>query len=146
MAGGYKKIHKHPKVNTNGLDKNKGNINRKGQPRKLISDTIKKMEQDGIKETTVQEIKSVYLRLINHSKEDLQKVIDDKTQPALTCIVAENIISGKGFKLIDKMLDRAIGKATQSMDVTTGGDKINQNNLDKLTTQELKELLNGEEG
>ena len=144
MPGGYKNIK--PSDNTNGLQKNKKNINRKGRPRKLISDTIKKMEQDGIKETTVQEIKSVYLRLINHSKEDLQKVIDDKTQPALTCIVAENIISGKGFEVIDKMLDRAIGKATQSMDVTTGGDKINQNNLDKLTTQELKELLNSEEG
>ena len=54
-------------------------------------------------------------------------------------------MSGKGFEVIDKMLDRAIGKATQSMDVTTGGDKINQNNLDKLSTQELKDLLNGEE-
>ena len=144
MPGGYKNIK--PSDNTNGLQKNKKNINRKGRPRKLISDTIKKMEQDGIKETTVQEIKSVYLRLINHSKEDLQKVIDDKNQPALNCIVAQNIMSGKGFEVIDKMLDRAIGKATQSMDVTTGGDKINQNNLDKLTTQELKELLNGDKG
>jgi hypothetical protein len=143
MPGGYKNIK--PSDNTNGLQKNKKNINRKGRPRKLISDTIKKMEQDGIKETTVQEIKSVYLRLINHSKEDLQKVIDDKNQPALNCIVAQNIMSGKGFEVIDKMLDRAIGKATQSMDVTTGGDKINQNNLDKLSTQELKDLLNGEE-
>ena len=144
MPGGYKNIK--PSDNTNGLQKNKKNINRKGRPRKLISDTIKKMEQDGIKETTVQEIKSVYLRLINHSKEDLQKVIDDKNQPALNCIVAQNIMSGKGFEVIDKMLDRAIGKATQSMDVTTGGDKINQNNLYKLTTQELKELLNGDKG
>jgi len=144
MPGGYKNIK--PSDNTNGLQKNKKNINRKGRPRKLISDTIKKMEQDGIKETTVQEIKSVYLRLINHSKEDLQKVIDDKNQPALNCIVAQNIMSGKGFEVIDKMLDRAIGKATRSMDVTTGGDKINQNNLDKLTTQELKELLNGDKG
>lgn len=139
MPGGHKNIK--PSDNTNGFQKNKQNINRKGRPRKLISDTIKKMEEDGIKETTVQEIKSVYLRLINHSKEELQEVIDDPNQPALNGIVAQNILSGKGFEVIDKMLDRAIGKATQSMDVTTGGDKIN-NNLDKLSTQELKDLLN----
>jgi hypothetical protein len=136
--GGYKNIK--PEDNPKPFKKGQsGNPN--GRPRKLISDTIKNMEKKGIKETTVQEIKSVYLRLINHSKDELQEVIDDTNQPALNGIVAQNILSGKGFEVIDKMLDRAIGKATQSMDVTTGGDKIN-NSLDKLSTQELKDLLN----
>lgn len=37
-------------------------------------------------------------------------------------------------------------KLNQSyVDHTSKGDKINQNNLDKLTTQELKELLNGDQ-
>jgi UTP-glucose-1-phosphate uridylyltransferase len=109
-----------------GFDANPQNINRNGRPRKLISDVNIEMEKAGIVETSSQEIKSCYLRLINLSIEELQEKIEDNKQPVLVRVVGKNILSGKGFEIIDKMLDRSIGKAEQKTDITTGGEKIQQ--------------------
>ncbi len=100
-----------------GFDKNPQNINKKGrEPIKLISSVIKELEKIGIKSTNKTEIREVYLMLLNLSIKDLHKISDDKTQPALVYIVAKQIISGRGYEIIEKMLDRAIGKAEQQID------------------------------
>lgn len=52
---------------------------------------------------------------------DLQKISNDNAEPALVRIVAKAILSGKGFEVIEKMLDRTIQKATQPIDVQGGG-------------------------
>lgn len=92
-----------------------GNPN--GRPRKLISHTIKKMEEDGITETSTQEIKSCYLRLINMTIPELEKQVKDANQSALIRIVGKGILSGKGFDIIERMLDRTLGKAQQNVQV-----------------------------
>jgi hypothetical protein len=99
-----------------------GNPN--GRPRKLISEAIKEMEQMGIKETTTEEIKSCYLRLINASLPELTAKVKDEKQSALVRIVGKAILSGKGFEIIERMLDRTLGKATQPVDHTTKGEAI----------------------
>lgn len=40
-------IHKHPKANTNGFDKNPQNINRSGHNRSILSSIKKRLYQDG---------------------------------------------------------------------------------------------------
>jgi hypothetical protein len=42
----------------------------------------------------------------------------------LVSIITKAILSDKGFEIIEKMLDRAIGKAGGNIDITTNGEKI----------------------
>lgn len=100
-------------------------INRKGRPRKLISDVIKKLDSEGVKETSAEEIKSMYLRLMNFEISEIETIVKDNSSPALIRIVGKSILSGKGFDVIEAMIDRAVGKALEKIDHTTKGEKIN---------------------
>jgi hypothetical protein len=100
-----------------------GNPN--GRPRKTISSVNKELEERGVTVTSTNDIKDCFLRLINLSTDELESICDDDKQPAMIVIVAEAILSGKGFDVIEKILDRAIGKAEQKTDITTAGEKLN---------------------
>lgn len=93
-----------------GFDKNPDNINRDGRPRKLVSDVIKELDAQGIKPVTKQEIQDVYMRLINLEVPDLETKVKDSKQPALVRIVGKAILSVKGYEVVERMLDRSIGK------------------------------------
>lgn len=92
-------------------------INKKGRPRKLISNVIKELDEQGVEETTAEEIKSMYLRLMNFEIEELDNLVKNKKSPALLRIVGESILSGKGFDVIEKMLDRSVGMPTQKQKI-----------------------------
>ena len=113
------------KDNVNGFQKNPQNINRNGRPRKMISDVIAELEKQGIKAATKPDIQDIYMRLINIEIPELEQIVKDPKQPVLVRIVGKNILSGKGFDIIEKMLDRSIGKAEQKTDITTGGVALN---------------------
>ena len=127
-----------------GFDKLPNNINKNGRPRKTINSVNKELEEQGIKPATANEIKDIYLRLINMEMAELKKLVEDLKQPALIRIVGKKILSDKGFDIIDIMLDRAIGKAQQAVDVTTNGKELTQSpyDLSKLSVKALKELQN----
>ena len=113
------------KDNVNGFQKNPQNINRNGRPRKMIADVIAELEKQGIKAATKPDIQDIYMRLINIEIPELEQIVKDTAQPVLVRIVGKNILSGKGFDIIEKMLDRSIGKAEQKTDITTGGGALN---------------------
>lgn len=120
------------KDNVNGFQKNPQNINRKGRPRKMIADVIAELEKQGIKAATKPDIQDIYMRLINIDIPELEKIVKDAEQPVLVRIVGKNILSGKGFDIIEKMLDRSIGKAEQKTDITTGGAPLNIDPFEKI--------------
>ena len=96
--------------------------NPNGRPRKTINSVNKELEEQGIKPTTANEIKDIYLRLINMEMADLKVMVENQKQPALIRIIGKKILSDKGFDIIDKMLDRAIGRPTQSIDLGVNDD------------------------
>ena len=98
--------------------------NPNGRPRKLVSDVIKELENQGIKPVTKQEIQDVYMRLINLEIPDLEVKVKDSKQPALVRIVGKAILSGKGYEVVERMLDRSIGKPDAKTDITTNGKDI----------------------
>ena len=100
-----------------GFDKLPNNINKNGRPRKTINSVNKELEEQGIKPATANEIKDIYLRLINMEMAELKKLVEDLKQPALIRIVGKKILSDKGFDIIEKMLDRSLGKPNQSIDL-----------------------------
>lgn len=135
---GHKNIQNSPKANSNGFAKNPQNINKKGN-RKLVSCVIDQLENDGVSETTMQEIKSIYLRLVNLTIAELEEITQNEDKPSLVRIVAKNILSGKGFEIIERMFDRALGKAIQTNDITTNGESLNLSPEDrKRRIAELK--------
>ena len=119
-----------------GFDKNPQNINRNGRPRKLITDVIAQLEEQGIKPATKPDIQDIYMRLINVEIPELEQIVKDSTQPVLVRIVGKSILSGEGFDIIEKMLDRSIGKAMNSIDLNANVQNTN------LTREEFLANLN----
>ena len=119
-----------------GFDKNPQNINRNGRPRKLISDVIAQLEEQGIKPATKPDIQDVYMRLMNVEIPELEQIVKDSTQPVLVRIVGKSVLSGKGFDIIEKMLDRSIGKVPNSIDLNANVQSTN------LTREEFLANLN----
>jgi 2-phosphoglycerate kinase len=114
-------------------------LNPNGRPRKLVSDVIKELENQGVKPVTKQEIQDVYMRLINLEMPDLEAKVKDSKQPALVRIVGKAILSGKGYEVIERMLDRSIGKPDTKTDITTNNKDINTNIT--LTDEQLKYVI-----
>ncbi len=96
----------------------KGEVrNPKGGPRKTINVINSELEAEGYTEASKQDILSCYLRLINTTIPQIEDMVKDKTQPALIRVVGKAILSGKGFDVIDKMLDRGIGRAPENINM-----------------------------
>ena len=112
---GDRKIHKHPKANTAGFAQNPENINRKGRPRKMVSGVIIELKNKGVEKVSQSDVKDVFLMLINLETNEIKEIINDEKQPAIIRIVGREMLSGKGFDIIEKMLDRAIGKADENV-------------------------------
>jgi len=139
---GRKDIYKDAK----GFDKNPQNINRTGLNRKLISSVNVNLENLGYKEATKNDIISCYLRLIQLTIPELESMVKDNSQPALVRIVGKEILSGKGFDVIEKILDRGIGKPTQNVEMKQIQDKdMTPEETRDFVISTLKELKKSDE-
>lgn len=98
--------------------------NPKGQPKKSIRSVVDDMKAEGYSVPTANDIVDMYKATMNLPEEALKARINDKSQPMLVRIVAKNILGGKGFDIAERMLDRSIGRASQTMDITSGGEKL----------------------
>jgi hypothetical protein len=116
-------VNKNPKIENLDPFKKGESGNPKGRPRKLISETIKELEAEGVQQTTTTEIKAVYLMLINLTIPELENRVKDQKQSALVRIVGKAILSGKGFEIIERMLDRTLGKPTQPIEADIKDDR-----------------------
>ena len=85
-----------------------------GRPPKLVGQTVKDLKAKGIEKVSKSDVEAIYLSLMNCSHEELKMMLADASQPILVSIVIKNILADKGFEIIEKMLDRAIGKAHQT--------------------------------
>ena len=93
-----------------------GNPN--GRPKKTIRIVNDELLAAGYKPSKPLEISDCYLTLINLPIKELEAKVKEVNQPALVRIVGKAILSGKGFDVLEKMLDRSIGKAVQQIDMT----------------------------
>jgi hypothetical protein len=115
MPGGNKKI--------TGKDgkpfvKKDPRINRRGRPRNTINIVNVELEKNGYIEATKQDIISCYLRLLNIPVSELKKMVNSPTKPALIIVVGRAIISGRGIDIIERILDRSIGKPSNSLELS----------------------------
>jgi hypothetical protein len=113
--------------NTKGFDKNPQNINRKGRPPKLIKQVNNELIKKGYKVPSRDEITEAMLLILQMQLVEVKELADEKTKsdyPFFYKLIAKEIIGRNGGTALEKLLDRAFGKATQQLDHTSGGDKI----------------------
>ena len=70
---------------------------------------------------------------------------DKKLYPSYYPVVAKRILSEDGSDFIEKILDRALGKATQNTDITTQGDKVTNQFIvaNEKQSEEVEKFIQG---
>jgi len=125
-----------------GFDKRPENINRKGQPPKIMSGVLKELTAAGYERVTMALVIEAYEILLGLPESKIKEIVTDSNQIMSLRIVGKAMLSTKGSEMLEKMLDRAHGKPKTSTELSTkDGEPISINNVHLLTTDEiLKEL------
>jgi hypothetical protein len=123
--------------------------NPKGAPPKAIAQINKELIKRGYKVPSKRDILDAGLLMLSMPVEEIDLIAmgkgDKKLFPSYYPVVAQRILSEDGSDFIEKILDRALGKATQNTDVTTKGEKIQSQFIvgSKDLSDEVKGFING---
>jgi hypothetical protein len=111
-----------------GFDNRPQNINKNGRPRKLISFINTELKEEGYTPATKDEVSEAYLTMLNLPFSKIKEISDGKNDnyPMLYKLVAKEMLGKRGQEMLEKLLDRAIGKSQQYIDHTTKGEAIRQ--------------------
>jgi hypothetical protein len=124
IINNQKTTKKQPKkmaVNGNKDAKGKGfkkgvSGNPNGRPRKTLSVISQELEGIGVTKTSNAEIQEVLLRMMNLTIPEVQDIAKDEAQSIFMRTIARHILnSTKGFDILEKILNRAIGTPTQQL-------------------------------
>lgn len=105
-----------------------------GRPKKFVSHILQEIKDAGYQPVTKSQIKDIYENMLSLPDNELTKLGTDKETPMIYRIIARNMMSPKGFDIIEKMLDRTQGKPTNKVEV-----EINE--LDQQIDERLKTVL-----
>ena len=101
-------------------------LNPNGRPRKLYSDHIKDMKDKGYSPPTRTEYFDMVGLLLAMTEEDLKAFAQDKDRPYwIRLIIIDMNSKNTRQKMMSDYRDWLFGRASQTMDVTSKGDKIN---------------------
>jgi hypothetical protein len=117
-----------------------GNPN--GRPVKTLTSVNRELHSLGYKSVTTSQIKDAYLMLVAMDEGALKEYVDNDEVPLLIRIIGKRLLAKDGgFEVIERLLDRALGKPQQKYDHTTKGEKITNNiDLTTLSDNELETL------
>ena len=101
-----------------GFDKNPNNINRKGRPRRLVSSIIQDLKEKGIVQVKAIDIVEAFEMLFNLESKEIAEIANNDKNPYFIRRVAKEMLSGKGFDIIERMIDRVHGKPKQATEIT----------------------------
>lgn len=96
--------------------------NPNGRPKKGIALVNEQLAKEWIHPATKADIECNYMAMLQLWQEKLTEMANDKGQPMLIRIIAKNMLWGKGFDIVEKMLDRGIGKSMQKEEVSMQWD------------------------
>lgn len=110
--------------------------NPKGRPKKFVSKVLDEIKKDG-ENVTRKMVTEIYQVLMSQTEEQLKTITGHKELPMMYRIIAKELLSKKGFDIIEKMLDRANGKPTQVQEVSGSMD----NNIEFVLPLPSEEML-----
>lgn len=103
----------------------KGDPGGPGRPPLLLSTIVNELRAQGYERATAGTVADAFETLLNVPEEVLAEMVKDKSKPMSLRIVGKAMLSAKGFEILQAMLDRAHGKAKQSMEQTiVDGNKL----------------------
>lgn len=112
-----------------------------GRPPKTLTAVNRELHALGYKAVTNSQIKDAYLLLVAMDDEAIRGYIEKDDTPVILRIIGRRLLAKDGFEVIEKLLDRALGRPQQKYDHTTKGEKITNNiDLTTLTDAELETL------
>ena len=114
-----------------------GNPN--GRPPKLLSAINAELKAKGYERVSPSQIVEAYELLFGLDEDRIKGYITDKETPMFLRIVAKQMLTPKGHEMIERMLDRAHGKAKQGFDVEhsgSGGIVIQYEDMSKPKTDD----------
>ena len=93
-----------------------GNPN--GRPKKLLSNVVAELKKEGYERVSATQVVEAFETLMNLPRAAIQKMVEDENQPMCLRIVGRAMLTAKGWEVLQAMMDRAHGKARQSLDVS----------------------------
>lgn len=110
--------------------------NPKGRPPKLLRHIIDELKEKGYEAVSPSQVTDGYQLLFNLPMKQIAHYVNDDASPMFLRIIAKAMVGGKGPEMLERMLDRANGKAKQSVDVQA----VVKNDID-LSHLSLEDLL-----
>ncbi len=95
-----------------------------GPPPRLLSTITAELKAKGYERATANQVADAFETLMNVPQDELAKMVKDEKAPMSLRIVGKAMLTAKGWEVLQAMLDRAHGKAKQSMDMTTDGKSL----------------------
>lgn len=151
-SSGKPKTNFGEKQNTNGFSKNPDNINKKGRPKKLIRMINSELTKEGYERATNEEIVDAILLILQLPITQVKEIAAVKQgdpeidkYPFYYKLIAKELLGNRGGDTLERLLDRAIGKSKESIDLTTKDKElptptINITNLSKDDIRLLREI------
>ena len=100
--------------------------NPKGQPKKILRRINEDLAKEGYEQASGTQVVEAYNILINLTEARIKAIISDIDSPMFLRIVAKEMLSKGGPEMIERMLDRAHGKAITKVAATNAaGEDVN---------------------
>jgi hypothetical protein len=119
--------------------------NPKGRPPLSVNNVCKELKKKGYRIPSRDDIIHIYLYTLVLDQAELTRIINDVSQPMVNRVIAKNVVSKKGFDVIERMLDRAIGRAASNVDITSNGKDIKPEPLQIQIIDSREQVENTEE-
>lgn len=118
MPSGRGKIQESEKHNTNGFDKNKQNINTKGQPRKSFSTINLELKEKGVEPLTKNQFIEAYTLIFNSTDKELKQIANDLNVPLVLRLIIKELSNTKTrSKALADYRDYMFGRAVQKSEI-----------------------------
>lgn len=92
------------------------------RPKKGIALVNDQLLKAGFPPAKKADIEANYMQMLQLPEEQLKKMMTAQEQPMIIRILAKNMLGGKWFDIIEKMLDRGIGKAKEHIQADVESD------------------------
>jgi hypothetical protein len=113
--------------------------NPKGRPKKMVSKILDQLREQG-EQVTRNMITNIYQVFLSLPQKKLSDISKNKTYPMMYRILAGEMLGDRAFDIMEKMIDRANGKALVMQEINQSIDQKNTFDLSNLTDEQLEQL------
>lgn len=111
------------------------------RPKKGIALVNAQLAEEWVLPATKADIEANYMAMLQLWQDKLTDMANDKWQPMLIRIIAKNMLWGKWFDIVEKMLDRWIGKAVQKNETELSWTITTKADISDMTDEEVQEYI-----